>query len=230
MKVTSRRAGGGARWRAYFWIGALLSAAGVRALAASSDPLIDARYRLTPDAPEWRALAESFGRRPDTVTDFEERRFFSVRKEPIVLKGEVRVSPRRGLSLHYISPEERMMIIDEGGLVLRDSNGRDSPPADPRTNVVNEALRHILRLDFAALAPNFELYGRQAEGATWFLALVPRAKAVRGAIGDILVQGENDVVRRIELRRSARQHVDIVMAAPHPAAEFTAEELKRYFR
>ena len=218
-----------ARLRGSLCTGALLALAVARAFAAASDPLIDPRYRLAADAPEWRELAESFGRRTDTMADFEEKRFFPVRKEPIVLKGEVRVSPRRGLSLHYTSPEERTMIIDERGLLLREPNGRDAPPPDPRANVVNEALRHILHLDFPALAPNFELYGRR-EGAGWFLALVPRTKGVRSAIGDIFVQGESDVVRRIELRRSARQHIDIVMAAPRPAAEFTSGELKRFFR
>lgn len=211
------------------WLGGFLAAAGALAFAAEGESLIHPRFHLAPDAPEWRELAGQFAQRTDRVADFEEQRFFPIRKAPVVLKGEVRVSPQRGLSLHYAAPEERIIIIDERGMLLREPGGRDSPPPDPRAELANEALRHILRLDFAALAPNFELFGRR-ERIAWSLALVPRTATVKRAIGDIFVQGEGDVVRRIELRRSAKQHIDIVMAQPRPAAEFTPEELKRYFR
>src|SRR6185436_10874432 len=112
------------------------------ALRAADQSLIAAERQLVPDAPEWRELGERFARRTDTTADFEERRFFPFRKEPTVLKGEVRVSPARGLSLHYTAPEERTMIIDERGMVLREGSGRESPPPDPRANAANDAMRH----------------------------------------------------------------------------------------
>lgn len=208
---------------------ALLAMASAFAFAAEGDSLIHPRFNLVPEAPEWRELTAQFARRPDQVADFEEQRFFPFRKEPIVVKGEVRVSPQRGLSLHYTAPDERIIIIDDRGMLLREPKGKESPPPDPRATLANEALRHILRFDFAALAPNFELFG-QRERVAWSLALVPRTATVRRAIGNIFVQGEGDFVRRIELHKSAKQHIDIVMAPPRPAAAFTAEEIQRYFR
>ena len=62
-----------------------------------------------------------------------------------------------------------------------------------------------------------ELYGRR-EGEVWSLGLVPRDSGVRRAIGSILVSGEDDAVRRIELRRSAKQHIDMATAPPRRPA------------
>jgi hypothetical protein len=191
--------------------------------------LVAPAYRLSPDAAAWRDLVERFARRPDSVAEFEERRFFPFRKAPVELRGEVRVSHARGLSLRYTVPTERTIILDDQGLLIRDPKGKSAPPPDARANLANEALRHILRLDFAELERTYEVYGRR-EGDVWSLALVPRAEDVRRAIGTILVDGEREDVRRIELRRSVKQHIDIVMSAPQTSAPFTAEELKRFFR
>jgi hypothetical protein len=199
------------------------------ARAAEPPPLISPTHQLAADAPAWRDLVQKFSQQPDTTADFEERRVFPFRKEPVVLKGEVRVSRARGLSLHYTAPEERTMVFDDRGMVVRDPAGQKSPPPDPRANVANEALLLVLRLDFAALAKGFELYGRR-EGDVWSLGLVPRDPAVKKAIGDIHVGGDGATVRRIELRRSARQHIDILIEAPRSTAAFSAEELQRFFR
>jgi hypothetical protein len=183
--------------------------------------------RLAPDAPEWRGLAEAVARQPDIAADFVERRHFPFRNEPVVLKGEVRISRMHGLSLRYTTPEERTVILDQEGVLIRDASGQKAPP-DPRAAMANTALLHILRFDFAALEKEFELYGRKL-GEEWSIALVPRAEAFQKAIGNIHVAGEKAAVRTIELRRSAKQHIDIEISESRAGA-FTAEDMKRYFR
>lgn len=59
---------------------------------------------------------------------------------------------------------------------------------------------------------------------------MPRTAALRGSIGRITVAGEAAAVRHIELRRSAKQVIEILIAPPRPPAAFTAEEVKKYFR
>jgi hypothetical protein len=59
---------------------------------------------------------------------------------------------------------------------------------------------------------------------------VPRADDLRRTLGRISVEGEGAAVGRIELRRSETQRVEIIVAAPRPAAAFTADEVRRYFR
>jgi glycosyltransferase involved in cell wall biosynthesis len=197
--------------------------------AAESDPLVNPEHRLAPAAPAWSDLVTAFAHNPDVTADFVEHRIFPFKKQPVELKGEVRVSATRGLSLHYTAPEERTVILDAKGMLLRAAAGEKAAPADPRAAAANDALLHVLRFDFAALEKDFELYGRR-DGPAWTLALVPRTDALRRSIGRITVAGEAATVRHIELRRSATQSIEIVIEPPRPTAEFTADELKKYFR
>jgi hypothetical protein len=196
--------------------------------AAESETLTDPAYRLAPDDPAWRDLAATFAHQPDATAQFSEQRFFPFKKAPVELKGESRVSATRGLSLHYTAPEERTVILDAQGVLVRDARGENAAPADPRAAAANAALVQVLRFDFVALAEHFELFG-QREGAAWKLAFVPRAADLRRAVGMIIIAGDADVLNRIEIRRSPKQYVAIQIGPPR-AAPFTADELQRFFR
>lgn len=197
---------------------------------AEADPLVNPGHRLEVGNPAWADLLAQIEQRPDAQAAFEERRHFPFKRTPTLLKGEVRVSRTRGLSLHYTDPENRVVIIDERGVLLREADRETTPPADPRATAANSAMLHLLRFDLRALAEIFDVYGERKD-ATWTLALIPRADALRRTLGQITVTGENAVVRRIELRRSLTQRVEILVEPPKaPAATFTAEELKLYFR
>ncbi len=208
---------------------ALLLLATALAPAAEPAPLVSPAHRLAPGAPGWTDLITAFAHQGDTSADFVERRFFPFKKQPIELKGEVRVSAAHGLSLHYTAPEERTVILDAQGMLIRGAAGEKALPADLRARAANEALRHILRFDFAALEPEFEIYGQRA-GPAWTLVLMARAETLRRGIGIITVAGEDTVVRRIELRHSARQYIEILNEPPRPPVAFTADEVRRYFR
>jgi glycosyltransferase involved in cell wall biosynthesis len=197
--------------------------------AAAPGALVNPAHRLAADAAGWTELAAAFARSGDTTADFTERRFFPFKKEPVELTGEVRVSATHGLSLHYTAPDERTIILDGQGMLIREAAGDKTPPADPRARAANAALLHILHLDFAALEQDFELYGERTATA-WTLVLVARTAADRRGIGTITVAGAGAAVRRIELRHSAKQYVEILNAPPRPAAAFTAGELTRFFR
>jgi hypothetical protein len=197
--------------------------------AAETDPLVNPAHRIAPAAPGWGDLTGAFARNPDIAADFTERRYFPFKKQPVELKGEVRVSALGSLSLHYTAPEETTVILDTQGTLMRAAAGEKAPPADPHAAVANEALRHIVRFDLAALDKDFELYGAR-DGTAWTLVLVPRTAGLRDSIGRITVAGEAATIRRIEIRRTATQAIEITIAPPRPPAAFTAEELQRYFR
>src|SRR4051812_49042634 len=97
---------------------------------------IEPANRIAPEAPAWQDLVKQFEHQPDAIANFVEQRFFPFSKHAVVLKGEVRVSRERGLSLHYTAPEERTVILDQGGMVIREPNGSKSAP-DPRANLAN---------------------------------------------------------------------------------------------
>jgi hypothetical protein len=197
--------------------------------AGGADPLVNPGHLLAPEAPAWSDLVGAFAHNPDIAADFTEHRLFPFKKDPVVLKGEVRVSAARGLSLHYTAPEERTVILDAHGVLVRAGGVESALPADPRAAAANDAMLHILRFDFGALEKDFELYGRR-DGAEWTLVLVPRTETLRRSVGRITVSGRTATVRRIELRRSPKQCIEISIEPPRPAADFTAEELHRYFR
>lgn len=203
---------------------ALAPAAG----AGEAPALVGPAWRIAPDDPEWRELAARFAQRPEGTAPFFERRVFPFRLAPIELQGESRVAPGRGLSLHYTAPEDRIVILDAQGVLVRDSRGETAAPDDPRAAAANAALVQVLRFDLAALAEHFELYGRRDAGS-WTLAFVPRAEEVRRRVGTITVAGRADALERIEIRQSARQYVAIGLG-PARVAPFSAAELRRFFR
>lgn len=197
--------------------------------AADADPPAAAGQRLEPSAPAWSDLVEAFASNPDTTAGFTERRFFAFKKAPVVLTGEVRVSHTRGLSLHYIGPDERTVIIDDRGMLIRTASGQRTPASDPRAVAANRAMLAILRFDFAALDRDFELHGRR-DGTAWTLALVPREHELHGGTGRITVTGDGVAIQRIELQRTPRHAIEIRIEPPRPPADFTPEDLARYFR
>lgn len=188
-----------------------------------------AMNRINATNAAWRDLAAAFAKRPAVTADFEERRWFAFRKTPTVLKGEVRVANARGLSLHYREPEERTVILDRAGMLVRQQGQDRALPSDPRASAANQAMLHILTLDLPALAETFDLYGEHGQ-AGWKLALVPRTESLRQALGQIHVSGEGATVSRIELKRSTTQYIEIQLAPPRGTGEFNADELRRYFR
>ena len=197
--------------------------------AAEPEPLVAPDHRLAPDDPAWAELAAGLRDKPGVTANFTERRRFMFRRTPTVLKGEARVSADHGLSLHYVEPEEQVVIMDAQGLLVRSATGDIIPPADPAAAAANAALLHLLRLELPPLAETFELYGVHT-GAGWSIALIPRAENLRRTLGQISVEGGGAEVRRIEFRRSATQRVEILIDPPRAFAAFTAEELKRFFR
>jgi hypothetical protein len=198
-------------------------------IACATETPSPALNPIRPDDPSWRELAAAFAKRGNVTANFAERRWFPFRQQPVELSGEVRVSAERGLSLHYRTPEQRIIVVDQQGLLIREAGGESSAPADPRAAAVNDALLHILRLDFGALEHDFELRG-QRDAHQWSIELIPRSEELRRVIGRIAVSGADTAVWRIELRHSPKQYVEIQMSQPFPPTPFSPDELKRYFR
>lgn len=197
--------------------------------AAEADPLVNAAHRIDPTAAAWTDLAAAFARQPDITADFTEHRFFPFRNSSVALQGEVRVSSAHGLSLHYTQPEERLVILDTQGMLIRTGRDETAPPVDRDATASTQALLRVLRFDLAALQSDFELYGRR-DAATWVLTLVPRRPALQRSVGRITVNGEAATIRNITIRRSAKQAIEIMIAPPRPTGAFTADELKKFFR
>ncbi len=129
--------------------------------------------------PAWTALFAKLSASKTRQSQFEERRYFPFRSTPVVLKGEIRIAPERGLSLRYLEPDRRILIVDDKGALMRDDEGRErAAPSDSRAQAVTAALVNVLRFDLPALQKSFVMYGRHEGSAlgTRLCAARPRAR------------------------------------------------------
>lgn len=180
--------------------------------------------------PAWQDLFTQLAPARSRLAQFEERRFFPFRKTPTVLTGEIRMQPGHGLSLHYLTPADRIVIVDSQGVLMRDPNGRErAAPNDSRAQAVSSALFSVLRFDVAALQNSFDLRGRR-DGSQWVLVFVPHDRALTDLIGDITVYGHNAILDRIVMQKSEAQRIEIALHDTRENVTFAGDVLDRYFR
>jgi len=178
----------------------------------------------------WEPLFKTLAAKGPVFASFTERRYSKLRKTPVVLEGEMRLSPDHGLSLRYVKPSERFMIIDARGILLRDDSGRTRElPADPRAPAMNAVLLPVLRFDLPALTQLFELRGAR-DGASWRLEFSPRDTGIARALDTLIVTGTDDAVRGLEFRPTPSQRIEISIGDTRTGIPFTPAELTQFFR
>lgn len=223
------------------WLRVLLIGLGCGALAAAGEPrdgdaVASEDTHGEPalfsgvDGAAWRALFERLGTQGAVAGDFVEQRWFAVRREPVVVRGRMRLSPEHGLSLHYAEKGGRTLIVDRDGILLRDGRGRSrAVPDDSPAAGAGALLWPVLRMDLDELERSFHVVGTR-EGDAWRLALEPRAAEMRRALRGILIEGTGEVVRRIGIDRGERQRIEVEVGESQAGVTFSAEELRTYFR
>jgi hypothetical protein len=215
---------------------ALALALGLAALGGETPPEAPLPDGPGPELPAagadagFRDLFLALAARGPVLANFTEYRWFAFRTAPVVLSGEMRFSRELGLSLHYVKPEERVVIADAGGLVLRDASGRSrSIQPDQRAPDIGGTLLPILRFDEGELFRAFHVRGARSGGA-WRLDFVPRSAELARWVGTVTVEGTGDTLARIEFHRSSTQRIEIRVEAPATGVAFGAADRKRYFR
>jgi|HubBroStandDraft_1064217.scaffolds.fasta_scaffold447569_2 hypothetical protein len=210
---------------------AMRQAVAVLALAVAARGAPDPGEVLAPGGlpGDWKALVAALAAKGPIEASFTERRYFPFRHEPTVLKGVLRISPERGLSLQYTDPEPSVLIADSAGLVLRDQGGSREMASGSREAGAIASLLPIMRFDLPALFPRFVIRARRTD-ADWSFEFTPRNADSAGSLGSITVLGAGTDVRQLEFRRSASQRVEIEVGETRAGVVFTAAELARYFR
>jgi len=178
----------------------------------------------------WRPLFAALADKAPLCATFTEHRWFSFRTQSADLSGELRFAHERGLSLHYLEPQARTMIVDEAGILLRDARGRSRAlPADHRTAAASLALLAVLHSDLDALLEHFEVRAAR-EDEDWRFDFAPRETGRDPVIEHITVWGHGESVQRLEFRRGSNQRVEIVIHETTAGTEFSPEEQAGYFR
>lgn len=180
--------------------------------------------------PDWRELFAELSQPKNRFSRFEERRHFPFREQPVLLQGEIRIVPKRGLSLSYGGAKPHVIIIDEKGVLMRDERGRErSAPDDGRARAATAALAAILRFDLAALEQDFVIHGVRDQ-AQWTLGFASRDPAFADLLGAIVVQGRDATVERIEMVKSEQQRIEILLKNSQADVIFPMDVLQRFFR
>ncbi len=214
-------------------LGFTLAVAAFPLRAELPSTIIAPDYQVTPGQNDaaWQPLLAALKAKSPIMAAFEERRYFPFKKNPVVLTGEIRLDPARGLSLHYQVPEERILVVDDRGGFMRDGKGKrlHDLPDDPRAQAATRALLSVMRFELAALAQNFSIYAAR-DGADWRFAFVPLPGPLADVLQPITVTGQDELVSTIEMKKSADQRVFIQMGETHTGVTFTSSELTRFFR
>jgi hypothetical protein len=175
-------------------------------------------------------LFTELGQPKNRFSRFEERRYFPFRDKPIVLQGEIRIIPQRGLSLSYAGPKPYVVIVDEKGVLMRDENGRErSAPDDSRARAATSALSHILRFDLAALEKEFVIHGLR-DGEEWTLGFEPRDPTLASLLGTVVVHGRQTALDRIEMVKTDQQRIEILINHTEADVIFSIDVLQHFFR
>lgn len=186
---------------------------------------------LTQDADAaWTSLFTALAVPRPIYSTFQEERWFGFRKTPVVLQGEMRLDPARGLSLRYVRPEDKLVVVDAKGVLMRDAKGRTrEAPSDARAVGIERALLPALRFDLAEIRANFVVHAAR-DGSDWRLDLEPKDANVSRMLGSLIIEGSDTAVKRLEFRRAANQRVVITITSTREGTAFSAEELQRNFR
>ena len=116
---------------------------------------------------EWRWLFSALAAKGAMMSAFTEERWFSMRKTPTMLQGEMRLLPGRGLSLHYTEPEEQLLVVDDAGLLMRDAKGRTRElKTGAAAAGLSAALLPVMQFDLEKLREDFDLHAAR-DGNDW---------------------------------------------------------------
>lgn len=178
----------------------------------------------------WRPVLEALAAKGDIFAQFSEARWFPFRKEPAILTGEIRLSRSQGMSIRYLKPEERLVVVDERGLFLKNAQGRiRTMSTDSKDMAFATVLAPVMRFDLEELDRAFELRP-SGDPQAWTLQFTPKDPELVRSIGQIAVTGQQDVVHSVTLRRGERQRIVITILAEKPGVDLSTPEHQSFFR
>lgn len=199
--------------------------------ATETAPPADAAL-VGPPSPEqvWRGFVATLKPDGPRKASFVEERWFPIRKVPVRLSGELRLDPAVGLSLHYLQPEERTVILDRDGVLVRKPGEKDRalPPGE-RGGAALQLVLAVLRFDTDEIAAGFAVRLRQ-DSEAWTIDLEPTAEAAARLVSRVTVAGRDRVPTLLVVRPVLGPRLEIHLGEPETVSAFTTEERALHFR
>jgi hypothetical protein len=174
-------------------VGVLITLALAAACAAAAQ---------TTAPPAFDELLQLLAARRHGHVTFTEVQQLAMLDRPLESSGELLYDAPDRLEKRTLKPKAQTLILEHGVLTARRGHRthvmelRDYPQVVPFV----ESIRATLAGDRAALERYFRV---QFDGtlAHWTLLLVPVDATLAGAVKDIRIEGERDVVRTVEIRQ-----------------------------
>ena len=155
----------------------------------------------TAAAPAFDELLQLFALRRHGHVAFTEVQQLAMLERPLKSSGELLYDAPDRLEKRTLKPRAQTLVLEHGVLTARRGQHtyvmelREHPQVAPFV----ESIRATLSGDRAALERSFRV---QFDGtlAHWTLRLVPVDAGLAGAVQDIRIQGERDVIRTVQIR------------------------------
>ena len=204
---------------------------GLSLRAQETSELVSPAHKIAIDQPpaDWKSLFDELSHRTTVSALFTENRYLPFKKIPVVFEGEMRYSRERGLGLHYLQPDNRILIVDTQGVLARDAKGRSHNLSDARAQATVGPLLDVMSFNLSELAKNFDLYGVRT-GNTWRLAFEPRTAELANSLSRLVISGHETALSKIEMRKSSLLSVEILVHDAKENGPFTPDEIAKFFR
>jgi hypothetical protein len=172
-------------------------------LAIGGPPLLSSAAESADESAVFGELLELLAeRRHDHVT-FTEVQQLAILDRPLHSSGELLYDAPDRLEKRTLEPRREDLVLEHGTLsVERDHHHRSVALRDfPQAVPLVESLRATLAGDRAALARYFTV---QFSGtlARWTLELTPTDATLRRSVQHIVITGETDRIRTVQIRQS----------------------------
>ena len=163
---------------------------------------------------------------------FTETRTFPISKNPLRQTGTLRSSKDGGLSLSYEGAKPHVIIVDDKGLIDRQSPGheRQVTVADhPELSTLTDLYLNLLRGNADQLFTYADVFFTGGDH-NWQMGLSPHDPALAKHVGRVIIGGGGRDIQRIEnvLPDGGSRVLDFGKPARNP--KYTPEELQAYFR
>lgn len=179
---------------------------------------------------DWQALFDLMHAVDYVAAPFTEERYFTFRRTPKAYAGIFRKDPDGHVSLAYTTPETVALHLGEGFAFYR--KGEGTVRRIPQSNSQSDTLAlfpKLLNFDLVSVSAFYDLSG-ELNDLVWRLNFDAKpAFADEVSYQQITISGDATAVQRIELIKSAKQRVVIMMGDPVYPKFYLPEIKAKYF-
>ena len=178
----------------------------------------------------WESLFQNLPETDSVEAKFEEWRHSLLRDRPSYLKGVLRFDQNLGVSLSYLEPSQRTIIITEDSVALRNPEGETrSLPDEEKYNWIPDLIGTIFSFDLDSWKGGFLLKDYSLEGQIWSAVIEPKMNTGRDQIREVKLIGDEVYVTEMEMKMKGGKRVNIKVASAEKNIAFTDEAKTRFF-